>query len=174
LQQYETTSSDKYYNAKKSSAKAPYKKPDQQIRDANLKQMKQLLSEWLVTLQVYYTRIVDLYTFEPRKKNVEELVDTDESDVTFDEDDTDDDEAMDHDSIGSFAGATAVVYDDSECNAVENTNEVLFDSFNQSLGSIYTELQSHDQPQPMDIVTTDDDGKITCDICGRRFIVLSY
>jgi hypothetical protein len=104
-----------------------------------------------------------LYTFEPRKKYVEELVDTDESDVTSDEDDTDDDEAIDHESIGSFAGATAVVYD----NSVENTNEALFDPFNQSLATIYTELQAHDKP--MDIVPTDDDGKIACDICGRRF-----
>jgi hypothetical protein len=133
------------------------------------------LSEGLVTLQVYYTRVVDLYKFEPRKKYVEELVDTDESDVTSDEDDTDDDEAMDQESIGSLAGttkatvATAVVYDDSECNAVE-----YIDPIKQSLDSIYKELQSHDQPQPMDIVTTvmpldDDDGKIACDICGRRF-----
>ncbi len=103
-----------------------------------------------------------MYTFEPRKKYVEELVDTDESDVNSDEDDTDDDEAIDNESIGSFAGATAVVYD----NSVENTNEVLFDPFNQSLGTIYTELQAHDKP--MDIVSTDDDGKIACDICGRR------
>jgi hypothetical protein len=119
----------------------------------------QLLSEGRVTLQVYYTRVVDLYTFEPRKKYVEELVDTDESDVTSDEDDTDDDEAMDHESIGSFTGATAVAYD----NSVENTNEVLFDPSYQSIGTIYAELQSHDKPQPMD------DGKIACDICGRRF-----
>ena len=67
LQQYETTSSDKYNNAKKSTAKPPYKRPDQQKRDANFKQLKDLLNDGSITLKVYIDRIVDLYRFEPKK-----------------------------------------------------------------------------------------------------------
>ena len=80
LQQYETTSSDKYNNAKKSTAKPPYKRPDQQKRDANFKQLKYLLNDGSITLKAYIDRIVDLYRFEPKKKYVEELEDTDDSD----------------------------------------------------------------------------------------------
>ena len=46
-----------------------------QTRVANLKQMKQLFNDWLVS------RVQHLYKFEPRRKYVEELVDTDDSDA---------------------------------------------------------------------------------------------
>ncbi len=52
--------------------------------------MKRLLNDKSVTLQSNYTRVVDLYIFEPRKKCKEKLVNTDESDSTTGEDDTDD------------------------------------------------------------------------------------
>ena len=62
----------------KSTAKPPYKKPENQVRDAQLKQIKQLLNAGSITLEVYINSIIDLYKFEPRKKYVEDLVDTDE------------------------------------------------------------------------------------------------
>ncbi|CAF1097749.1 unnamed protein product [Brachionus calyciflorus] len=45
LQQHESASSDKYKNAKKKTAKAPYKSPDQQKKDAYFKQQKKLLND---------------------------------------------------------------------------------------------------------------------------------
>ncbi len=66
------------------------------------------------------TRVVDLYNFEPRKKYIEELVDTNESDATTDEYDTDDDEdnATDRLSVASSAFASNdVEYNAGECDA---------------------------------------------------------
>jgi hypothetical protein len=96
LQQYETTSSDKYKNAKKMTAKPPYKRPDQQKRDANFKQLKDLLNDGSINLKVYIDRIVDLYRFEPKKKYTEELEDTDDSDSEI-EDDSDESVASEED-----------------------------------------------------------------------------
>ncbi len=45
LQQYECTASDKYCNTKKSSAKQPYQEPEIQKREANFKQLKELLDD---------------------------------------------------------------------------------------------------------------------------------
>ena len=68
LQQYESTSSDKYNNAKKISAKPPHMKPEQLKRNTNLKQLKDLLNEGSITLKVYLDRIIDIHKFEPKKE----------------------------------------------------------------------------------------------------------
>jgi hypothetical protein len=49
LQTYEAISADKYFNAKKSCAKPPYQRPDQLARDANLKQIKEMLNDGHIT-----------------------------------------------------------------------------------------------------------------------------
>ena len=114
-------------------AKPPHKKPEIQIRDANLKQMKQLLNDGLVSISTYYSRVQDLYEFEPRRKYVEELVDTDDSDVTSD--DNDDSDESDHDS------------DAQPCANEPSANE----------------------PTASEPVIVEDDGKIACETCGKRF-----
>jgi hypothetical protein len=118
--------------------------------------MKQLLTDRLVTLQAYYTRVVNLYNFEPRKKYIQELVDTDKSDATTDEYDTDDDEdnATDRLSVAFSAFAS----NDVDHNAGERDAPLFNDPFSQSLGTVFAELQSHGIA--MDI----DDGKIPCDV----------
>ena len=40
-----------------------------------------------VSISTYYSRVRDLYKFEPRRKYVEELFDTNDSDATSDDND---------------------------------------------------------------------------------------
>ncbi len=49
-----------------------------------------LLNDGSITLKVYIDRIVDLYRFEPKKKNIEELENTDDSDseIEYDSDES--------------------------------------------------------------------------------------
>jgi hypothetical protein len=53
-------------------------------------QLKDLLNDGSITLKVYIDRIVDLYRFEPKKKYIEELEDTDDSDseIEYDSDES--------------------------------------------------------------------------------------
>jgi hypothetical protein len=93
LQQYEATASDKYTNAKKATAKAPYQEPEIQRREANFKLVKSLLQTGGLELKVYLDQVVDLHTFQPKKKYTEDLDDTDISDESDAEDDSDDEQA---------------------------------------------------------------------------------
>ena len=70
----------------KRTATAPYQKPDIQILEAYLKQIKALLFDGSLALNVYIDRIVYLYlyNFKPRKY-VEELEDTVESNLNSNE-----------------------------------------------------------------------------------------
>ena len=70
---------------------------------------------------------------KPRRKYVEELVDTDDSDVTSD--DNDDSDQSDHDS-----------------DAQPYANE-----------------PSANEPSASEPVIVEDDGKIACETCGKRF-----
>jgi len=156
LQQYETTSSDKYKNAKKSTAKPPYKRPDQQKRDANFKQLKDLLNDGSINLKVYIDRIVDLYRFEPKKKYTEELEDTDDSDSEI-EDDSDE-------SVASE--------EDEEIDTEATTSRPLIHTeATTSRPLIHTEATTS---RPFLRIGTQsdevaDDGKIPCDQCGKRY-----
>ena len=69
LQQYESTASDKFKNAKKSIAKPPYQHPDLVKREANFKQLKDLLNGGTITLSAYIDKIVDLHKFECFKRS---------------------------------------------------------------------------------------------------------
>ena len=109
-------------------AKPPHKKPEIQIRDANFQP-----NDGLVSISTYHSRVQDLYEFEPRRKYVEELVDTDDSDVTSD--DNDDSDESDHDS-----------------DAQPYANE-----------------PSANEPSASEPVIVEDDGKIACETCGKRF-----
>jgi hypothetical protein len=91
LQEYEATASDKYTNVKKATAKASYEEPEIQRREPNFKLVKSLLQTGGFELKVYLDQVVELHTFQPKKKYVEDLDDTDISDET--EDDSDDEQA---------------------------------------------------------------------------------
>ena len=62
----------------------------------DFKQLKDLLNDGSINLKVYIDRIVDLYRFEPKKKYIEELEDTDDSDSEI-EDDSDESVASEED-----------------------------------------------------------------------------
>ena len=89
IQQYETTATDKYKNATKRYAKNPYATPETQVREAKFKQYKEFLKDGALTLRKYIDEIVNIYSIEPKRKYAEDLVDTDESDATENEEDTD-------------------------------------------------------------------------------------
>lgn len=84
LKTYEITAEATYKNAKKSTAKAPYKKPEDRERDVKLKQLRDFLNEGTITLEVYITKILNIHKFEPKKKYIEELEETDESECYID------------------------------------------------------------------------------------------
>jgi hypothetical protein len=98
LKTFETTKEATYKNAKKSTAKLSYKRPED--RDTKFKQLKDLLKVGTISLEVYINKILDIHKFEPKKKYVEELVDTDESDSTSVDEDTDDEESESHHTDG--------------------------------------------------------------------------
>ena len=79
----------------------PYKKPEDRDRDTKFKQLKDLLKDVTISLEVYINKISDLHKFEPKKKYVEELVDIDESDGTSVDEDTDDEESEEEEEYES-------------------------------------------------------------------------
>ena len=79
---YEASARDKYENAKKSNARAPQRNPDVANRETNFVQLRSLHRQSLITFQVYLSQILDLYSFKPKTKYVEDLLDTDVSDDT--------------------------------------------------------------------------------------------
>ena len=93
LKQYETTAKDKYNNAKKETARAPAQALDVATRDTNFCQARRFHREGIISLVDYFKQINNLYKFEPKKKYVEELEDTDESDATSISDASDEDTA---------------------------------------------------------------------------------
>jgi hypothetical protein len=145
-----------YKNAMKSTAKPPYKKSENQVRDAQFKQMKQLLNAGSITLEVYINSIVDLYKFEPRKKYVEKLFDTDESDATSDEDDDSDD---DSDTNKSDIESNDTLVDENQpiIPAIEPTSSLI--RIGKSNRNFVVQNDNY----------VDENGKIICDICGKRF-----
>ena len=147
LQQFDAKSSDKYRNAKKSTARPPYKAPDQQKRDANFKQLKVLLIDGSISLKVYIDRIVDLYKFEPKKKYVEDLEDTDDSDATEDEDDESEEDPI------------PIASSDEEMDTASQASTSQFITC-RPLPLIGTQATTSSEVN---------DGKIACDECGKRY-----
>ena len=79
---YETATKDKYFNAKKENAKAPYQRKDDLTRYSNFCSFRRQHREGRLNLDDYILEILYLSKFEPKKKYVEELEDTFESDGT--------------------------------------------------------------------------------------------
>jgi len=155
LKTFETTAEATYKNAKKSTAKPPYKRPED--RDTKFKQLKDLLKDGTISLEVYINKILDIHKFEPKKKYVEELVDTDESDATSVDEDTDDEESEEEEEYESHH--TDGEEDDEEIV----TNEIL------SVANAIEEEVVQDEEVVVAVVV--DDGKVACDICGKRYKV---
>ena len=88
LQQYEVTAKDKYLNAKK---EAPAQRTEVTVREANFRQARRFHREGNLPLKDYFNNIVELHQFEPKKKYVETLQNTDESDATTISDSSDED-----------------------------------------------------------------------------------
>ena len=89
LQNYETTAHDKYQNAKKENARAPAQKPQDVERETKFRQLRKWYRDGKITFVHYHEEILELHQFEPKKKYVEELEDTDESDPPSISDDSD-------------------------------------------------------------------------------------
>ena len=89
LQNYETTAHDKYQNAKKENARAPAQKPQDVERETKFRQLRKWYRDGKITFAHYHEEILELHQFEPKKKYVEELEDTDESDPPSISDDSD-------------------------------------------------------------------------------------
>ena len=123
------------------------KKTEIQKRDANFKQLKALLIDSSITLNVYLDRIVKLFEFLPRKKYVEELENTDDSDAESDEDDDSDEE-----DIEEIKEAPIVLMDQpttSQSRPLIRIGGNFDDAFKTAV--------------------EDANGKIACNICGKRY-----
>jgi hypothetical protein len=68
-----------------------------EIEIQNFKQLKDLLKDGTISLEVNIDKILDIHKFEPKKKYVELLLDTDVSDSEDDEDDDSGDETDEDD-----------------------------------------------------------------------------
>ncbi|CAF1154614.1 unnamed protein product [Brachionus calyciflorus] len=79
-------------NIDKAHSKTSLYEAEHHKRNSNLKQLKDLLNDGSITLKVYLDRIIDIHKFEPKKKYVTELADTDESDDEEGEDGDESDE----------------------------------------------------------------------------------
>ena len=93
MRQYESTNSDKFDNAIGANGKRD--KQSQETRDRNLlfNLYRKQLDDGIITFKKYHEYIMDLYKFQPQKKYIEELIDTDESELSDnDENDKTDDE----------------------------------------------------------------------------------
>ncbi len=119
--------------------KPPYKRPE----DRESKQLKDLLKDGTISLEVYINKILDIHKFEPKKKYVEELGDTDESDA-------DEEEYESHHTDGEEDGEEIV------------TNEIL---------SVANAIDEVVQDEEVAVAVAVDDGKVACDICGKRYKV---
>jgi hypothetical protein len=74
----------------KCNARAPQRNPDVANRETNFVQIRSLHKQSLITFQVYLSQILDLYSFKPKTKYVEDLLDTDVSDdSSFSEEESD-------------------------------------------------------------------------------------
>ncbi len=162
LQQFECTASDKYLNAKKASAKQPYQDPETQKREANFKQLKELLSDGTIILTAYIDRIVHLYQFEPKKKYVEELEDTSDSDDTDDDNDHSDESDTEHfqnSGVAQYSGVTQQIEGltlDEACVIQEFLGDV----------DVFAPVLTSSVIEPVHELSDD---KVPCDVCGLRF-----
>ena len=85
-------------NSKKRNAKPPYKKPNIKERDIKLKKLKDLIKDGSITLNAYISKISSIYSFKPKRKYVEELEDTDQSDNTTNDEYTSDDDEYENET----------------------------------------------------------------------------
>jgi hypothetical protein len=114
LRQYESTNSDKFDNAIGANGKSD--KQSQETRDRNLlfNLYRKQLDDGIITFKKYHEYIMDLYKFQPKKKYIEELIDTDESELSDnDENDKTDDEIEEPFDENNNTPCTA---ESSQCN----------------------------------------------------------
>jgi hypothetical protein len=94
---YETSARDKYENAKRSSARSSQRNPEVAIKETNFFQLMSLQRQSFITFQVYLSQILDLYSFIPKNKYVEDLIDTGASDDTDVSDESSEEEGDEYD-----------------------------------------------------------------------------
>jgi len=108
----------------------------------------QNLNDGTISLEGYFNKILDFHQFEPKKNYVEEIVDTDESDASSVDEDTDDEESEEE-------------YESHHTDSEEIfTNEIL---------SVANAIE-----EEVVVAVVIDDGKVACDICGKRYKVYFF
>ena len=170
LQQYETTVKHKYMNSKKSTAKAPPQRGDDAIRDANFRQARRFHRDGMISFADYYKQILDIFKFEPKKKYVEELADTGESDVTSISDISDEDQDVEDE------------YEDTTVNEASNedrTGPYNLQAINNVLPStsstVISETQVSAHSSSTSIASTvsnnpnADQNEVICDLCSKIY-----
>ena len=128
---YELDARDKYLNAKLKNARAPFQKADVAMREGNFRLYRRLHRNGELTFQQYLNHILDLNKFEPKKKYVEELEDTGESDATSISDNSENDTQTENQSET----------DSQESHSTVNSLEVI-DSQNQASAHIQDQLEA--------------------------------
>ena len=92
LQQYDVVSYNKFKNAQKETAQQPRSENSVKERNIKFRLTRKLHRKGKLSTEVYAQEILEIYKFVPKKKYVEDLADTEESDDTEIEDSSDDDE----------------------------------------------------------------------------------
>ena len=91
LQGYESKAADKYTNASKKEARVASSRLADHDRDRDFRAARKLYHQKRSTLEQYRDDILNIFGFLPKKKYLETVEDTDESDETNDGNDDDDD-----------------------------------------------------------------------------------
>jgi hypothetical protein len=149
LQQFEAAASDKYINAKKSTAKAQAQDPDIVRRDESFKLLRNLLRNGRLDLEAYKSEVLDLHKFEAKKKYYEELEDTDESDDTDNEEGDSDDDHPD-------------AFTPEEVQIIDSLGDVFADF--GFAGPVNTTANAN-----ANAADNDDAVRVPCRFCGKLF-----
>ena len=134
------------------------KKPEDRDRDTKFKQLKDLLKDGTISLEIYINKILDIHKFEPKKKYVEELVDTDESDARSVDEDTNDEESEEE-------------YESHHTDGEKDDEEIVTNEILSVANAIEEEVV---QEEEVVVAVVVDDGKVACDICGKRYKVNGF
>lgn len=195
LQQYEVTAKDKYDNAKKENAKAPPQKTAVALREANFGQARRFHRDGKLSFSDYFATILDLHKFEPKKKYIEQLEDTDVSDGTSisdssHEDDNTSEKSLDTDnrpvideafreieSSGDVDGIRKKLNDSTleEDTRTYHTLEPRRNSEEHLQRPQFTDQDdlflAHSTSSQASIASTQDaqGTHVTCDLCSKRF-----
>ena len=82
LQLYESKAEDKYRNASRKEAKPANARLEDRDRDRDFRNARKLYHQKRSSLEQYHGDVLNVFSFKPKAKYIQNVVDTDDSDVS--------------------------------------------------------------------------------------------